>query len=152
MPEGITVSNSSCLIALDAVGRLEILRQLYSTVVVPSAVESECGGQLPPWFQIQPVQNRLAVQSLQLELGDGEAEAIALCSERSATRLILDDRKARRIASQLQLPVTGTLAILVRAKEQGFIPTVREVIKDLLAVNFRVSEPLVRETLHRAGE
>ena len=43
MPDGLTVSNSSCLIALKAVGALDILQQLYSTITVPDAVVQECG-------------------------------------------------------------------------------------------------------------
>ena len=112
MPESPTVSNSSCLIALDAAGSLGILERLYSTIAVPDAVAQECGGALPAWVQVHSVQNQALAQSLRLNLGAGEAEAIALSIERSAARLILDDKKARRVARQLNLPVTGTLAVL----------------------------------------
>ena len=112
MREGPTVSNSSCLIALDAAGSLAILERLYSTIAVPDAVVQECGGALPAWVQVHSVQNQALAQSLCLNLGAGKAEAIALSIERSTARLILDDKKARRVARQLNLPVTGTLAVL----------------------------------------
>jgi predicted nucleic acid-binding protein len=112
MPESPTVSNSSCLIALDAAGSLAILERLYNTIAVPDAVVQECGGALPPWVQVHSVQNQALAQSLRLNLGAGEAEATALSVERLAARLILDDKKARRVARQLNLPVTGTLAVL----------------------------------------
>ncbi|MGB2608647.1 MAG: DUF3368 domain-containing protein, partial [Isosphaeraceae bacterium] len=86
MPESPTVSNSSCLIALDAAGSLGILERLYRT--------------------------------------------IALSIERSAARLILDDKKSRRVARQLNLPVTGTLAVLLNAKERGIIPKVRDTLSN----------------------
>jgi len=57
MPESPTVSNSSCLIALDAVGSLGILERLYSTIAVPDDVVQECGGTLPAWVQVHSVQN-----------------------------------------------------------------------------------------------
>lgn len=152
MPDGPTVSNSSCLIALEAAGYLDILEPLYGTIDVPVAVAAECGSALPGWVHVHPVQNQTLVQSLKLDLGAGEAEAIALAMERAAERLILDDKKARRIARQLNLPVTGTLAVLLRAKEQGVVGSVREVLDALMAAYFRVSASLVSEVLRRAGE
>src|SRR5262245_39462727 len=109
---------------------------MYGTITVPQAVAGESGPGLPPWVQSQPVLNQTLVNSLRLELGAGEAEAIALSIELSAARVILDDKKARRIARQLRLPVTGTLAILVRAKERGVISSVRDAIDRLMAVQF----------------
>jgi predicted nucleic acid-binding protein len=112
MPNGPSVSNSSCLIALDAASHLGILHELYGRIEIPGAVAQECGSPLPTWVYVLSVQDHILVQSLQIGLGAGEAEAIAVAQARSAVRLILDDKKARRIAQQLQLPVTGTLAIL----------------------------------------
>lgn len=79
-------------------------------------------------------------RTLQLGLGAGESEAIVLASETSAARLILDDRKARRTAQQLGLPITGTLAVLLRAKQHGLIPNLRDVLDDLAAADFPVPE------------
>ena len=92
MPESLTVSNSSCLIALDAAGSLGILERLYCTISVPDAIAQECGRTLPSWVRADFVQNQALARSLRLNLGAGEAEAIALSIERSAARLILDDR------------------------------------------------------------
>jgi uncharacterized protein len=152
MPDGPTVSKSSCLIALEATGSLGILEQLYSTIAVPDAVFQECGGALLAWVRVHSVQNRPLAQSLRLGLGAGEAEAIALSIESSAARLILDDKNALRAARQLNLPVVGTLAILLKAKERGVISKVRDIIDALIATNFRVSDELVQEVLRRAGE
>lgn len=152
MPDGLTVANSSCIIALEAAGYLDVLQQLYTTIDVPQAVAIECGPRIPQWIQVRSVKNQAQVRSLQIELGAGEAEAIALCTEMSAVRLILDDKKARRIARQLRLPVAGTLAVLLRAKERGFKPNVGAAIQALLAVDFRLSKELIEETLRRAGE
>ncbi len=152
MPDPVTVSNSSCPIGLELIGRLDLLRGLYGTVVVPTAVADECGSRLPPWFQVETVQNQGMVRSLRLELGSGESEAIVLAAEVGASRLILDDKKARRIARQLGLPITGTLAVLLRAKQQGLLSGVREVLDDLAKAGFRISDALIRDTLRRAGE
>jgi uncharacterized protein len=137
MPNGPTISNSSCLIALDAAGQIDILRQLYAALTVPEAVARECARALPPWVQTKRVNDQLFVQSLSVSLGAGEAEAIALAMECAADRLILDDKKARRSAVQLGVPITGTLAILLRAKQHGVIAKVRDVLDALRAVGFR---------------
>ncbi len=152
MPDPMTVSNSSCLIALDLVGRLDLLHDLYGTVLVPCAVSYECGSSLPSWIRVQPIQNQGMARSLQIGLGAGESEAIVLATETSAVRLILDDKKARHIAQQLGLPITGTLAVLLRAKQQRLIPNLCDVLDDLAAVDFRISDALVEDALRRAGE
>ena len=152
MPDPITVANSSCLIALEAIGKLDLLQALYTQIHVPEAVARECGTSLPKWIEVEVVQNRMLVQSLRLELGHGEAEAIALSSQLAAPRLILDDKKARRVARLLSLPVTGTLAVLLAAKDRGTISTVKPLVDALKAANFHVSVELVAEILRRAGE
>jgi predicted nucleic acid-binding protein len=48
--------------------------------------------------------------------------------------------------------VTGTLAVLLRAKKDGVIPNVHDVIDALLGVNFHVSESLIENVLRQAGE
>ena len=152
MSDPVTVSNSSCLIALEAIDQLGLLQQLYGTITIPSAVATEFGASLPTWFDIQSVQNTAMVKSLQLQLGPGESEAIALTSERSAARLILDDKKARRIARQLNLPVTGTVALCISAKQRGFIPKLSDVLDQLLATGFFLADALAEAALRQAGE
>jgi predicted nucleic acid-binding protein len=146
------VSNSSCVIALDAAGYIGILEPLYGTIEVPEAVAQECANALPACAKVVTVQNRAFVQSLRLQLGAGESEAIALGVERSASRMILDDKKARSIARRLNLPVTGTLAVLLRAKERGMLPAVRDAIDALNAVGFHMTDELIAEVLRLALE
>ena len=152
MRDPVTVSNSSCLIALELIGQLEILHGLYGTILVPGAVLHECGASLPQWIHVRAIRNEGMARMLRLDLGAGESEAIVLASETSAARLILDDKKARRIAQQLSLPITGTLAVLLRAKQHGLIPNVSDVLDDLAAAHFRISNAFVQDTLRRAGE
>jgi predicted nucleic acid-binding protein len=99
-----------------------------------------------------PVQNSALVQALRMQLGAGESEAIALAVENGAERLILNDKKARRVAKQFALPLSGTLAVVLYATEQGVIPAVRPVFDDLIATGFRISDALLKVALHAAGE
>ena len=152
MSNPVTVCNSSCLIVLDAIDRLELLQQLLGTITVPAAVVAEFGGPLPGWFIVEPVRNPATVKSLQLQLGPGESEAIALAGELSATRVILDDKKARRIARQLNLPVTGTVALMIQAKQRGLIDNLSDVLDQLTAVGFFLSNSLAAAALRQVGE
>jgi predicted nucleic acid-binding protein len=152
MPNGLTISNSSCLIGLQAVGHLGILELLYSKVVIPPAVEIECGIMPLPWLTVQVVQNQALVRSLRTGFGAGESEAIALAVESAATRLILDDRKARQAAGQFNLSITGTVGVILRAKQEGIITAVRPILEDLVATGFWLSDGLLQQALQLAGE
>ncbi len=151
-PNGPTVSNTSGLIALEAIGRLDLLERLYQKLLIPPAVESEWGTPCPSWMIVSPIRNQTLVQALRLQLGAGESEAIALSTDCGAARLILDDQRARRIAAQLQVPITGTLDIVIHAKQRGFLSLVRPVFDDLRASGFWLSDALMQHSLQLAGE
>jgi predicted nucleic acid-binding protein len=129
-----------------------LLNQLYQNLLIPVAVANEWGTSCPSWITIQPVQNQALVQALRLQLGPGEAEAIALAIETSAARLILDDQRGRRIAGQMHVTVTGTVGAVLRAKQVGVIPLVRPIFDSLRAAGFRLSDALLSQSLQLAGE
>ena len=111
------VSNSSCLIALDRIGRLEFLSQSFNQVSIPPAVKKEFGRNVD-WLSVVHVRNSALVSSLQTQIGEGESEAIALAMEAKPSILILDDKKARRIANQLGLKVIGTVVYYCGRREK----------------------------------
>src|SRR5437870_864581 len=120
------VSNSSPLIALAQIGQLALLEKLFSKVLVPPAVVIEAASvTLPAWCEEQRLSQSIGPLILGASLGIGESEAISLALETQARLVILDDRPARRLAQALHLPVIGTMGVLVAAKEQGFLATVR---------------------------
>jgi predicted nucleic acid-binding protein len=90
------VLDSTCLIGLENIGRLDIAEALLQPAYAPPAVEREFGA-APPWLQIIAPGNETLVVSLKMMLDEGEAEAIALAQEKGL-RVILDDRKARGVA------------------------------------------------------
>jgi predicted nucleic acid-binding protein len=85
-------------------------------------------------------------------LGPGESEAIGLALELRAERIILDDLPARLLAQRLDIPVIGTLGILLAAKRRGLIPAIRGPIDTLRAGHFRVATELYEQVLSKAGE
>jgi hypothetical protein len=145
------VCNSSCLIALARIGRLDILRASFKNVIIPSVVKKEIGRTLN-WVSVEQVKNRSAVNSLSTQLHDGESEVIAFAMERKNVIVVIDDKKARRIAKQLGLKVIGTVGLLLRAKKKGLIREIKPVMDALQQVDFRISDELYNEALRLAKE
>lgn len=114
------VVDSTCLIGLDQIGRLDLLPKLFEPVHAPPEVERE-SGLAPEWLKIENPSNPDLVSALKVMVDDGEAEAIALAAERK-WRIVLDDRQARDLAQRMGLKVIGTVGILIRAKRAGSCP------------------------------
>ncbi len=152
MPDAFIISNSSCLIALESIGQLELLQKIYRAILIPEAVRKEFGSNLPGWIHIERVQDKRLVRALLLDLGPGEAEVIVLGLEQTPCTLILDDKKGRRFAGELGLTLTGTVGVLLKAKQQGYLPDVRHMLEVLEQKNFRVSAALKARALQLAGE
>jgi predicted nucleic acid-binding protein len=160
----IVVSNTSPIINLAVVGQLDLLRQLYGKVVIPQAVYTEIvvvGAGQPgadevatsDWIETRQVVNRTAVTALQLELDDGEAEAIALAVEAGADLLLLDEALARAIAARFGLRFIGLLGCIVEAKKRGLVSAVRPIVDDLIGkAGFWIGRPFYEHVLQAAGE
>ena len=152
MPEGPTTTDTSCLVGLERINRLDLLEQLYRTLVIPRAVAIEWGSTPPGWITVAAVQNQALVHALRDRLGAGESETIAYALESAAARVILDDKRARRVAQQYHLPLTGTVGIILRAKEHGLIQAVGPVLIELCQAGFMISDYLMTEALRLAHE
>ena len=146
-----TVTNSTCLISLERIGRLDLLPQVFATVTAPPAVQAEFGVAVE-WLIVKPVQNAAVVATLKIQIDDGEAYAIALAMELGNVILILDDKKARRIARQLGFKVMGTIGVLMRAKRRGVIPAIEPLLTALENVDFHMTPALREEALRLCGE
>lgn len=82
----------------------------------------------------------------------GEASAIALALEMTDCLLIIDDLKGRKLARRLGLTITGTLGVLIQAKQNGYISMLKPLLDKAQHTDFRLSEQLVQETLKEVGE
>ena len=159
----IVVSDTSPLIALAAVGRLDLLRKLYGEVLIPEAVHREATASpgapgaaaigAAEWLRVEAVRDRTLVAALSLDLDQGEAEAIALAIERGADLLLVDERRGRTTATRLGQRVVGVLGVLIEAKRSRDLQAVRPVL-DVLAseVGFRMTEALYARVLKAADE
>lgn len=87
-----------------------------------------------------------------MDLDAGEASAIALSLETDRSILIIDDLKGRKVAERLQLKYSGTLGLLLRAKQAGVLTALRPVLAKMRETNFRFSEVLLDYLIEQAGE
>jgi len=160
----IVVSNTSPIINLACVGRLDLLKRLYGQVHIPEAVYQEVvvtGAGKPgarevetdPCFVRCALDDQILAVALQLELDAGEASAIALAVERDVDLILLDERRARAVAKRYSLPVMGLLGVLVQAKQRGLLDEVSSVIEALKQrAAFRISANLERRVLQAVEE
>ncbi len=144
------VSDSTCLIALERIGNVEILPAIFETVLIPPAVERELAISLP-WLKVERLSDPSSVVALKLIIDDGEAEAIALAQEQQC-RIITDDRRARSVARKFGLDVIGTVGILVLARKRNIVSSIEPLLIDLDVAGFYVSTALREEALRLVDE
>ena len=144
------VADTACLIALERIGRLNLLPELFESVVIPPEVAREFGSSAQG-LRIQAPANKALLASLKLLVDDGEAEAIALASELKL-RIILDDGQARFVAKQVGVATIGTIGLLLLAKKAGLIPALEPLIGDLERCGFYMTSALKQEALRLAAE
>jgi uncharacterized protein len=152
------VTNTTPLITLAGVGLLDLLPRLYDEVWAPRIVLEEYSAKAPPTEPDLALASWLTVvdaveidPSLPL-LDGGEAAALSLAQSIRARLILLDERKARRIATGIGLQVAGTLAVLLRAKQQGHIAVIRSYVIQMQNQGRRFHPDLIARLLADAGE
>lgn len=147
------ISDTSCLIVLSKIGELDLLKKRYGHILIPSQVRKEFRIPIPDWIVVRDPTDESVNALNAFRLDPGERAAIALALEHPNSVLIADEEQARRIASLLNLTVTGTLGILVKAKKAGIIECIRPLIDRIFQeTDFRVADSIVQKALLEAEE
>ena len=153
----LVVSDSSPLNVLVRIGYTDILRALFDSVIIPPAVAAELSHANTPdavrsWITARHEWLTIKAPSHidpTLQLDDlGEAEAISLALELKADLLLADDRKARRIAEERGLIVTGAMGVLELASIRHLL-NLNDAFERIRHTDFRVAERIIREALDR---
>lgn len=156
------VVNASPIIFLTQIRALPLLNDLAVEVVVPATVEAEvlAGAdrhdillpvELPKWMTIVP-DILLPTEVSGWDLGAGESQVLAHASRLGDWEAVLDDLQARRCARGLGIAATGTMGVILRAKQAGLIRAARPLVEDLLRKGLYLSAELVRAALEDVGE
>jgi len=151
MPKTI-ISDTSCFIILSKIGEMDLLEKVYGQIITTVEIATEFGDALPAWVEIVSVKDKLRQQLLEMQIDRGESSAIALALEIPECTIILDDFKARKVAKQLGLTITGTLGVIVRAKLSGKIESIKPILEKIKATDFRISSEIENNALKEAQE
>lgn len=157
------VCNSSPLIHLSKTGRLSLLRDFFQEILVPREVWTESvensGGakdareiKEADWIRPLSIEDTDLKKALKMTLDEGEAAAIVLALEQKADIVLMDDYDGRAVAKEYDLMVTGTIGILLKAKLEGKIPSLRHDLDVLKESGFWLGEELYLKTLKQANE
>ena len=147
----VIVADTSCLILLSKIEELELLEKVFGEVTVTEVVKSEFVDPLPQWITITNPSSNFH-KGLHYILDPGEASSIGLAFELEDCLLIIDELKGRKIAKELGIEITGTLGVLLNAKQKGIINSIKPIIDKINTTNFRLSENIINQVLFLANE
>jgi len=142
------VSDSTTLIILFDLNRLELLSNLFPKIIIPSAVYDEISIKksiiLPDFISVDKPKESEILKSLKLLLDLGESEAIALALELDS-RLIIDEKKGRKMAERQGLKIIGLLGIVYLNIKKGFISKeeAEDFLKEAMHHSYRISQKLI---------
>ena len=157
------IVNSTPLIALCNVERLDILNKLYGEIMIPKAVYEEISvkensvckrmiDESKGWVKIKSIQNEMAKLMFKSQLHDGEVEVMILAKEEDADLVIIDDGNARKHAKYLGLTLTGTIGVLIKAKQMGYVSEIKPLLEGLCKSGIYLSKELFEKCLDIVNE
>ena len=173
MTRSVVIADAGPLIALARIGQLDLLRGGFGAVLLTPVVAAEIGidargaaskaggnairqSLAAGWLTIAKLDAEVSYPPLNPGVDAGESSSIALalhqqaCGER--VLLIIDDRCGRAEARRQGLPIVGTAAVLVLAKERNLIPTCGPLLLAMREEGYFLSDALVAAVLNQAGE
>lgn len=157
----LIVSDTSCITNLIQIDQFNLLSAIYTTVIISPVVKKEL--QQFHLFSDEDVEklnlliqipiNNAAVNQLMLQLDAGESESIILAEELNADFLLVDERKATKIANERGLTTIGILGVILLAKQNNHIASVKLLLDDLKSkTTFHFSDSLYTKIITLAGE
>ena len=160
------VSNTSPILNLAIIGQLDLLRQQFAEVLIPSTVRAELKPETTfpgaaviqqafqaQWLRVAELKDVNLARVLALDLDEGEAAAVALALERGDQRILMDEHDGRVKAKALGLQPIGLLGVLLHAKRTGALESAEAAMHRLRQqAGFFIAADLFNEVLREAGE
>jgi len=143
------VSDSTTLIVLNNLGRLNLLK-VFNQVYIPQKVYEEVNFKkefiLPDFIKVKRIETNELYFYLTKLLDEGESEAITLAKELNLP-LIIDEKKGKKIAKNLNIKIIGLLGILYLNYQKGFITQeeIKSFLDDAIKNGYRISQKLLDE-------
>ena len=149
------IVNSTPLIALCNADLLNILKEIYGSIIIPKAVFDEVTAkkdsaclqikQNLDWITVETITNIEDRKMYKAKLHAGEVDVMILAqADPKADLVIIDDNAAKKTAKYLGLTVTGTLGVLIKAKQSGIISSVKNAITKIQSNGFYINENIIK--------
>ena len=144
----MVISDATTLIILFDLKRVDLLSNLFPKIIIPQTVHYELNAKkeivLPDFIEVQTVKESDTLKLLKNLLDDGESEAIALALEKKS-KLIIDEKKGRKIAMREGLEIIGLLGIVYLNIKNEYISQkdAKEFLDEALTHGYRVNEKLI---------
>jgi len=155
------VINASPLIVLARINHLFLVQHLAKEIVIPAGVAKEIsrGPEDDParqWVQAHEIEFVREVKVIPpviitWNLGLGESEVLAWAYENTGYEAILDDRAARNCALSLNLPVRGTISVLLLAKKANYLKELSPILDQLEQAGFHL-DPAITEVAKKLAK
>lgn len=159
MKNGLIIADSGPIFSLAIIDKLDILNELFDDIKIPLAVwkeitnnESKSVYQIIYNFFKDNIVQIIGINDLSFIMDKGESESIILCKELHADFLLIDDKKARKIAETLNVKCIGILGILATAKDKGIIEELKPIFESFLLNKRYYSINLLNAILLEKGE
>lgn len=157
------ISNATPLIAFARIGQLPLMQKIVGNLIIPEAVAEEISAYTSAssgsiilanelWIQIESLKSDTQMQLLLPTLDRGEAAVIALALERKASLVLIDELTGRKVAKSLQLNVSGSVGLLIKAKQTGKIEAVRPLLQAMQKAGIHYSQRFIDAVLKHVGE
>ena|SRR3989338_5521158 len=153
-------SNTTPIISLSSIQRLELLKLLFKQIYIPKAVYHEIKTKKlfgykeidADWVKVMEIKGRKYLGFLLNDLDMGEAEAIVLAKEIEADILLIDERIGYDIAKSQNIFAIGTLTVLLMAKRKGLIQSVKPLLNEMIQKGRWYSEKTCKGFFEKIGE
>jgi len=145
------VCDASCLILLNRIDQLDLLQKVFGEIWITNIIAREIKIVNPEWMKIRNPSSVLQTGLVNL-LDPGEASALSLAAELEDALLIIDEAKGRKVAKRMGIDITGTLGVIITAKNKGYISAVKPLLERIQVTNFRISSDLIRIVLESTNE
>jgi predicted nucleic acid-binding protein len=157
------ISNTTPLSNFLHLGQIGLLEQIFKQIYIAEAVKKE----IDAFFQnnmswcdclnkfviVKRVKSKAFLKQLLTTLHIGEAETICLCLENDTHLCLMDDKDGRNIAQINSISISGTLGILIHAKNNGLIKSAKEYMDRLKNDHhFWISEHMYSRVLRLTNE
>lgn len=154
------VSNTTPIISLASIGKLNVLKELFGKIIIPQSVYDEIKAKESygykeidsDYIKIQAIKGTKYRDLLLNQLDLGEAETIILATEINADYVIIDDNIGYKIAKNSGLNVIRTLSVLLKAKDKGIIEEIRPLLDEMILKGRWYSKKVYESFLKKIGE